>query len=134
MFIEIVSDTNYKDISFAIEVNGFLGGCISLSLKNDVNKLNGELGFWIGEPFWGKGIATEAVRLIIKKGFSEYYLHRVYASVFSFNIASARVLEKAGFRKEAVLKEAVIKNNKITDEYIYALTINEYNHDKSIVV
>lgn len=127
-FIEMQKD-NQNDLIYAIQADGILAGCISLSSKSDVYKLNGEIGFWLGECFWGKGIATEAVKQIIKKGFLEINLHRIYASVFSFNIASVKVLEKAGFIKEAVLKEAVVKNNCIADEYIYALLNKNCNYD-----
>jgi RimJ/RimL family protein N-acetyltransferase len=78
-----------------------------------------EIGYWIGEPYWGKGIAGRAVALITANGFGELNLVRIYAGVFDFNIASMKVLEKNGFQKEGIFRHAVIKNGRICDEHRY---------------
>jgi len=107
--------------TFAISREGIFCGTIGLVLQQDVYRLSAELGYWIGEAFWGKGIATEAVKLITKYGFEELGLIRIHAGVFDFNTASRRVLEKAGFSLESIHKQAVIKNDRICDEYRYCL-------------
>lgn len=95
-------------------------GMIGLHPQKDVYRLSAELGYWIGEPFWGKGIATEATNQMTHFGFNHLNLKRIYAGVFGYNIASMRVLEKCGFEKEGVFKNAVIKNNEIVDEHRFA--------------
>ncbi|MFN8257115.1 MAG: GNAT family protein [Bacteroidales bacterium] len=107
-------------VTFAIEYQQELAGCIGLVLQNDIYRLSAEIGYWIGEPYWGKGIATEAVQLVSEYAFQELNLVRLYAGVFDFNKASQKVLEKAGFELEGILKKAIIKNNKILDECRYA--------------
>lgn len=105
--------------SFGIVYNGQLCGVIGLIIQRDVYRLSGEVGYWIGEPFWGKGIATAAVQQITDYGFDKLNLTRVFAGVFEFNTASMRVLEKNGFENEAVFKQAVFKNGKIWNEHRY---------------
>lgn len=106
---------------FAIDYNGELCGLIGLILQKDVYRKSAELGYWIGEPYWGKGIATKAVELIAEYAFDELKLIRIYAGAFEYNIGSIKVLEKNGFQKEGIAKKAVFKNNKIWDEHRYAL-------------
>jgi len=83
--------------------------------------LTAEIGYWIGEPYWSKGIATKAVRLITKYGFNKLELVRIYTGVFDYNKASQRVLEKAGFKLECIFEKSIFKNNQIYDEYRYGL-------------
>ncbi len=104
----------------AIEAEGLLAGCIGLELQDDISRISAELGYWIGEPYWGKGIATEAVQYMLKYTFETFpELIRIYARVFEYNKASMKVLEKNGFHLEAVQQRSAIKNNTITDEYIW---------------
>lgn len=110
--------------NFAIECNGNFSGVIGLILQKDVYRKSAEIGYWIGEPFWGKGIATKAIELIVKYAFEELKLIRVYAGVFEYNTASMKVLEKNGFQKEGVSKNAVFKNDKIWNEHKYYLLRN----------
>ncbi len=105
--------------NFGIEYNGELVGVIGVILQKDVYRLSGEMGYWIGEPYWGKGIATEAVRLITEYAFNELNLNRVFAGVFEFNQGSIKVLQKNGFQREGIFKKAVIKNDKVWDEHHY---------------
>ena len=105
--------------TFAIEYKGQLAGCVGLGLQNDVYKLTAEIGYWIGEPYWGLGIATKAVGLLTDYGFNQLGLVRIYSGVFDFNKASQRVLEKSGFKLEGIFEKSFIKNGKIGDEYRY---------------
>lgn len=118
-FIEYAISTK-TEIILAIDVNGKAVGAIGLHLKDDVFKLNGEIGYWLGAGLHGKGIATNAVAQMVDLAFNEYKLLRVYAEVFSNNPASARVLEKNGFEQEARLKKAVIKDGKVLDLHIFS--------------
>ncbi len=108
-------------VTFAIEYNGEFAGSIGLIRQSDVYKLTAEIGYWLGETFWGKGIATNSVNLLTEYGFTELRLVRIYSGVFDFNKPSQRVLEKAGFKLECIFEKSVIKNDKICDEYRYGL-------------
>lgn len=108
------------DKVFAIDFNRKLCGLVGLILQKDVYRKTAEIGYWIGEPFWGKGIATEAVALLVRHAFDELALVRVYAGIFEYNLGSMRVLEKNGFQKEGISKKAVFKNGKFWDEHRYA--------------
>ncbi len=107
--------------NFGITYNGDLVGVIGLIKQKDVYRLSAELGYWIGEPYWGLGIATEAVKLMIDYAFERQKLIRLYSGVFDFNKASQRVLEKAGFKLDCILEKAIIKNDVICDEYRYSI-------------
>ncbi len=115
-FINKTKQENPKQ-SFGITSQDSLCGVIGLSIQKDVYRKSAEIGYWIGEPYWGKGIATKAVKLITKYGFNELDLHRIYAGVFAYNIASMKVLEKNEFEKEGIFKNAIFKNGKFHDEY-----------------
>ncbi len=117
-FINLTTEEDPKQ-NFGIEYKGDLCGVIGLILKKDVYRKTAEIGYWIGEPYWGKGIATKAVELITEYGFDELNLVRIYAGVFDFNIESMKVLEKNGFKKEGIFKNAVLKNERICDEHRY---------------
>jgi [ribosomal protein S5]-alanine N-acetyltransferase len=106
--------------SFAIERNGEAIGSIGVIRKTDVYSRSAEIGYWIGEPFWGRGIATEALCAMTYWAVREFNLIRVFAGVFAWNQASARVLEKAGYQLEGAQRSHVTKDGKITDELIYA--------------
>jgi len=122
--IEFVQNCRQENpqYTFAIDYNGELAGCTGLVKQTDVYKLTAEIGYWIGEPYWGLGIATTAVELLTEYGFHQLGLVRIYSGVFDFNTASRRVLEKAGFKLEGIFEKSVIKNGKICDEYRYAKT------------
>lgn len=98
-----------------------LAGAIGLERDADVFCKTANLGYWLGEPYWGKGVATAAVKSIVEYAFDHFDFIRISAEVFSWNPASRRVLEKAGFQQEAHLKKAVYKNGEILDLLIYAL-------------
>lgn len=106
--------------TFAIEADGaFAGGC-GIHPKEDVYKCSAEIGYWIAEPFWGKGVATEVVKQLLEKTIPHFpNIVRLYAEVFEHNKASMRVLEKNGFHLESIRKKAVIKNNVVMDDYVW---------------
>lgn len=119
------SDT---EIIFAIEFKGQLAGVIGLHRQKDVFRLTSEIGYWLGEPYWNKGIATRAVKLATHHGIASLGLVRIYANVYDFNKASQRVLEKAGYKFECVARKAIIKNGVILDDYRYSF-LDEYLAD-----
>jgi len=105
---------------FAIQYQNQYVGNISLSIGTDVYRKSAEIGYFIGEPFWNRGIATKAVNLITNWGFSHLDIVRIHTGVFEFNKASQRVLEKCGFVKEAVFRKSICKNNELFNEIRYA--------------
>ena len=108
--------------SFAIVHKGRLAGAIGVFKKSDVYRCTAELGYWIGEPYWGKGVATEAVRRVTVMAFSrDSGLVRIYAEVFAKNTASQRVLEKNGFVLESRRRSAYIKNGRLGDDTVWVL-------------
>ena len=106
---------------FAIEVDGRAVGGIGIHPQGDVNRKNAELGYWLGEKYWGRGIITQAVKQMVDFAFKTYDITRVYARPFGTNIASQKVLEKAGFVLEATIKDGLFKNGEFVDELIYAV-------------
>ena len=106
---------------FGIYNNDTFVGCCSLIPQNDVYRINAEIGYWIGEPYWGRGYATDAVRQCLKFAFEELNLLRVYANIYEYNIGSMKVLEKVGFEKEAIIKSSIMKEGKIFDEHLYSI-------------
>lgn len=118
LFINSTSQENPKQ-NFAIEYSGNLCGVIGLIIQNDVYSKSAEIGYWIGESFWGKGIATTAIKLITNYGFEDLKLTRIFAGVFESNKASMKALENNGYKKEGVFKKAVFKNANFLDEHRY---------------
>jgi len=109
-----------KDYTFAIIYDDEIVGNIGILGKDNVHRLTGELGYYIAEPYWGKGIATEAVRQICAYIFENTDIVRIFAELYAYNTASCRVLEKAGFQFEGVLRKNAIKNGQILDVNIYS--------------
>jgi len=107
---------------FCVEANGAAAGGIGILLRADVHRQTAELGYWLGQEFWGRGIMTEAVAAFSDFCFQEFQLRRIHAEPFANNLASARVLEKAGFAFEGRLKNNVIKDGKLLDSLLYART------------
>ena len=105
----------------AVEVDGAFAGSVALTRGTDVACRSAELGYWFGRPFWGKGVATEAVRQMCALGFGEWDIVRIFAEPFSRNRASCRVLEKNGFRHEGTKRLSVYKRGKLLDSELYAL-------------
>ena len=115
-------------VIFAIDYMYQLAGVIGMVLQVDVYRKSAEIGYWIGEPFWNKGIATAALQLATDHGFSTLKLERIFAGVFSFNEASKKVLEKCGYQLEGISRRAVFKNSKFWDELRYAKLKEEWNN------
>lgn len=109
---------------FGIYVQGNFAGVAGVVMQTDIHRLSGEVGYWLGEPYWNRGIATVAIRHLVQYVFSHTDLIRLFAGIFEHNKASMRVLEKNGFVLDIIQRAAVYKNGKILDEYRYSL-INE---------
>lgn len=105
--------------NWAIEIEGEVGGGIGLDMAADVHRKDVNIGYWLGERFWGRGIATEAVRVVTEHAFT-LDIDRVHAQVYAYNPASMRVLEKAGFEREGVLRKSIFKDGKTIDSVLYA--------------
>ena len=111
-----------KQLCRTIEVDGCAAGSIALLRGSDVYRRNAELGYWLAEDYWGKGIMTRAVRQICREGFVQWPdVVRIYAEPFACNAGSRQVLEKAGFSLEGVLRRSVFKRGEVGDSCIYAL-------------
>jgi [ribosomal protein S5]-alanine N-acetyltransferase len=111
----------------AITVDDAVVGGIGLILQEGIHRYCADLGYWLGEKVWGRGIATAAVRIYTRYGFQTFDLRRIYAGIFSSNPASMRVLEKAGFVREGVLRQSVVKDGQILDLILYAITRDMFN-------
>ena len=107
---------------FCIEIDGAAVGGIGIHPGQDVHRHTGELGYWLSEDFWGRGIMTEAVATFTDFCFENFSLRRIYAEPFANNPASARVLEKAGFTFEGRVKNNVVKDGQLLDSLLYAQT------------
>ncbi|MFV0419758.1 MAG: GNAT family N-acetyltransferase [Dysgonomonas sp.] len=105
----------------AIDIQGEAVGSIGIFPETDIHAKNAEMGYWLAEEYWGKGIMGRAIQQIVNYGFSNFDLTRIYARPFGTNSQSQRVLEKAGFILEARLKNTVFKNGEFIDEVIYAI-------------
>jgi len=107
------------ETTFAIEVNREAAGGIGFMLQPDVERVSAEIGYWLGETYWGRGVCTEALRAVTEYAIEKHGLTRVYALPFAHNAASCRVLEKAGFVLEGVLRRSAIKDGQIADQKLY---------------
>jgi ribosomal-protein-alanine N-acetyltransferase len=105
---------------FAIEFKGEYVGNISLVKGNEVYRKSAEVGYFIGEPYWNKGIATTALQLITDYGFKNLDVIRIHTGVYEHNLSSQRVLEKCGFKKEGVFQKAVFKQGVYLNEVRFA--------------
>jgi len=108
--------------SFAIATEKEIIGGIGLIFLEDVHRFSAELGYWLAEPYWGQGFMTIAVKSMTEFSFNQYPLMRIFACPFSHNIASQRVLEKAGYQLEGIMRKHVIKDGRILDQMLYAIT------------
>lgn len=114
------------ETAWAIASANELVGGIGIHRQPDIYKRSAEIGYWLGEPFWGKGIATAAVKAIVAHAFTNCDFIRLYAGVFEWNMASARVLEKAGFALESRMRRSVVKDGKVIDQLMYVLLKEEW--------
>jgi len=106
--------------NLAITVADELVGMTGFTLLFDVHRASANVGYWVGEPYWGRGIATAAVKALTAYAFATFPLERLQAEVFAWNAASARVLEKAGYTLEGRARRSILKAGQITDGLFYA--------------
>jgi ribosomal-protein-alanine N-acetyltransferase len=112
--------TRSPQTGFGIVVDGQAIGTIGLILGDDISRCSAEIGYWIGQPFWGRGIATDALRAMTRYGFATFELTRVFAVPFASTSRSTRVLEKAGYVREGVMRQSAVKNGVIHDQWLFA--------------
>lgn len=118
-YIESASK-EHKSKIFAIDIDGEAVGAIGIFPQSDIHVKTAEIGYWLSEKYWGNGIMPKAISEIVNYGFGAFDIVRIYARPFSTNKGSQRVLEKAGFEREATLKKALYKNGEYLDEIIYS--------------
>ncbi len=118
-FINLTKKEN-PHLNFAINYAGQFCGMVGLTPQQDIYRLTAVIGYWIGEPFWNKGIATKAVEMITGYGFNDLGFIRIHTGIFEHNIGSMKVLEKNGYKKDCVFEKSVIKDGKILDEHRYS--------------
>lgn len=117
----MLSADENETFAFAITVDGKAVGSIGVFRQVNIHRQTAELGYYLAEEYWGKGIMTEAVKQICKYVFGKSDIIRIYAEPFAYNAASCRVLEKAGFQCEGILRKNAVKNGKIVDMKMYSL-------------
>jgi ribosomal-protein-alanine N-acetyltransferase len=105
---------------WAIDIGGEAIGGIGIEMNTDVERVSAEIGYWIGESFWGRGIATAALVAVTAEAFKRFEITRLYALPFADHAASVRVLEKAGYVREGHLRQSAIKDGKIRDQLLFA--------------
>ena len=121
-YIESIQKADENDVFvFAVVADGKVVGNVGVERQKNVHRLTAELGYYLDEEYWGKGIMTEAVKELCAYVFDVSDIVRIFAVTYADNVASCRVLEKAGFLSEGVLKKAAIKNGVIKDLKTYAL-------------
>ncbi len=114
-------DPLFHERMFAIALAGELAGGIGYTPQKSMNRYTADVGYWLGEAFWGRGVATDAMRAFVPWIFGRSELRRLEARVFAWNPASARVLEKTGFTLEGRLRNAVYRFDQFTDALIYGM-------------
>ena len=108
------------ETSFAITVEGDAVGAIGLVLHEDVERCSAEVGYWLSQKHWGRGIITTALKAFTDYAFATFELTRLYAVPFIHNRASIKVLEKAGYQREGVMRRSAIKDGQVVDQALYA--------------
>lgn len=114
-----------ETFAFAITVDNKVVGSIGVFRQENIHRQTAELGYYVAEEYWGKGIMTEAVKQICAYVFDKSDMIRIYAEPFAYNTASCRVLEKAGFQYEGTLRSNAVKNGKVIDMKMYSLLKTE---------
>lgn len=120
-----VNNDESRQICRAIVVDEKVIGSIGIFLGYDVYEKSGELGYWLSEDYWGKGIVSLAVKQLCKEAFDRYDIVRIFAEPFEHNIGSRRVLEKAGFTLEGIMRKGVCKNGSLFGYCMYAILKGE---------
>ncbi|MCM1385996.1 MAG: GNAT family N-acetyltransferase [Bacillus sp. (in: Bacteria)] len=117
----MLSADENETFAFAITADDKVVGSIGVFRQENIHKQTAELGYYIAEEYWGRGIMTEAVKQICAYVFDKSDIIRIYAEPFAHNDASCRVLEKAGFQYEGTLRSNAVKNDRVVDMKMYAL-------------
>ena len=117
----MLSADENETFAFAIMVDDKVVGSIGIFRQGNIHSQTAELGYYIAEEYWGKGIMTEAVKQICAYVFAKSNIIRIYAEPFAYNIASCRVLEKVGFQYEGTLRSNAVKNGRVIDMEMYSL-------------
>lgn len=123
-FLRTVEKNDELRLSIRLRSNERL--CGGIGLHPTAAHQHAELGYWLGVPFWGNGYATEAAHAVVRYGFEQIKLHRIFASHFEGNVASARVLEKLGMRHEGCLRQHILKWDRFIDLQLYAILRQEF--------
>ena len=124
-WINFVTQDSFN-LAFAIADENELIGGIGAMPNQDVNRFTSEIGYWLAEPFWNKGIITKAVRTFCGYLFANYNFNHLTASVYEGNAASIKVVQKVGFVLEGVMRKNVFKENRFLDQYIYGLLKEDF--------
>lgn len=119
-WVKLATSEPLKDTNWAIEIDGEAVGGIGLTVGTDVHRIAAEIGYWLGEEYWNRGIVTAAVGVITQYGFNEMGLMRIFTGIYEWNPASMRVLEKNGYSKEGIEKKSILKDGQIIDAHIYS--------------
>ena len=127
-WLNIILPDNDPPKYFAITVDKQLVGSIGIVTKANIYRMNFEIGYFLAEAHWGKGIATRAIKAVTSYAFKDFDIVRIYAEPFSDNPGSRRALEKAGYKLEASLRRNVIKNGIIKDSCIYSVLKEDFKY------
>ncbi|KAB1439811.1 GNAT family N-acetyltransferase [Candidatus Galacturonibacter soehngenii] len=121
-FIEIMLEADgHTTYAFAITINDKAVGSIGVFRKDNIHSQTAEMGYYISEEYWGKGIGTDAVKQMCEYIFNNTDIIRIFAEPFAYNEASCRILEKAGFKYEGTLRKNAVKNGRILDMKMYSI-------------
>ena len=121
----MLSANEDETFAFAITLDDKVIGSIGVFRQQNIHRQTAEMGYYIAEEYWGKGIMTDAVKQICEYVFKNSDILRIYAEPFAYNIGSCRVLEKTGFQYEGTLRNNVVKNGKVIDMKMYSLLREE---------
>lgn len=124
-FLKNANETPDKKRIFAIEVDGEAAGSISVFVLDNVHRKTAEIGYWLGVPFWNRGIMTGAIEHVTKFCFSEFDIYRLFAQPYARNIGSCHILEKCGYTCEGILRSNIYKNGLIFDSCMYSIIKGE---------
>ena len=127
-WLNLIMPDNLPPRFFAITFDNCLAGSIGIVSKTDIYRKNFEIGYFLGEEYWGRGIATKAIKATTSYAFKDFDIVRVYAEPFADNPGSRKALEKAGYIHEASLKRNVIKNGIIKDSCIYSVLKEDFKY------
>jgi RimJ/RimL family protein N-acetyltransferase len=116
-----ITSSQEKNCFLAITLDDVAVGGVGLNLGEDIERISAEIGYWLGEKYWGKGITSSALKGIVEYGFNDLGLERIFAKPLEHNTASRRVLEKNSFKLEGIMEKSCVKNGKIYNQALYAI-------------